>query len=120
MIGGAISVLLDDGMTRGPILAMPSVAGAAAVRAYLESDEGIHVIREAFNSTSRFARLSQVGFFFPFCVFDRLTSKNVLPFLFFFVLLDLTVCGLSNLSLGLGESCTCWSKCVCSLQMSHW
>ncbi|RKO85417.1 hydroxymethylglutaryl-CoA reductase [Blyttiomyces helicus] len=54
--GGATTVLLGDGMTRGPVVAMPSLVRAAAVKAWLEGD-GYSEIKQAFDGTSRFARL---------------------------------------------------------------
>ncbi|KAJ2141130.1 3-hydroxy-3-methylglutaryl-coenzyme A (HMG-CoA) reductase isozyme [Coemansia sp. RSA 678] len=55
--GGASTVLTKDGMTRGPCLQMPSVVRAGALKVWLESDKGTAEVREAFQSTSRFAKL---------------------------------------------------------------
>lgn len=55
--GGAVTVLTGDGMTRGPCVGFPSLARAAAAKVWIDSEEGTHIIRAAFNSTSRFARL---------------------------------------------------------------
>ncbi|KAJ1727963.1 3-hydroxy-3-methylglutaryl-coenzyme A (HMG-CoA) reductase isozyme, partial [Coemansia sp. Benny D160-2] len=55
--GGATTVLTRDGMTRGPCLQLPSLARADALRAWLESSEGLAEVRAAFQSTSRFAKL---------------------------------------------------------------
>ena len=55
--GGATTVLTADGMTRGPCVGFPTLARAAAAKIWLDSEEGEKMIRHAFNSTSRFARL---------------------------------------------------------------
>ncbi|XP_045891185.1 3-hydroxy-3-methylglutaryl-CoA reductase a [Micropterus dolomieu] len=58
--GGASSRILADSMTRGPVVRLPSACQAAEVKAWLESTDGFHVIKEAFDNTSRFARLQKV------------------------------------------------------------
>ncbi|PNS15647.1 hydroxymethylglutaryl-CoA reductase (NADPH) [Sphaceloma murrayae] len=58
--GGAVTVLIADGMTRGPCVGFETLARAAAAKLWLDSEEGQKVMKEAFNSTSRFARLSQL------------------------------------------------------------
>ncbi|EPE09559.1 3-hydroxy-3-methylglutaryl-coenzyme a reductase [Ophiostoma piceae UAMH 11346] len=58
--GGAITVLTADGMTRGPCLSFETVERAGAAKIWLDSDNGQAVMRKAFNSTSRFARLSNM------------------------------------------------------------
>lgn len=55
--GGVTTVLTRDAMTRGPAIDFPSAAAAAAAMAWIESQEGEDVLRAAFESTSRFARL---------------------------------------------------------------
>lgn len=55
--GGATTVLTADGMTRGPCIAFQSLARAGAAKIWLDSEEGQRVMKNAFNSTSRFARL---------------------------------------------------------------
>ncbi|EMC99829.1 hypothetical protein BAUCODRAFT_119400 [Baudoinia panamericana UAMH 10762] len=55
--GGAVTVLTGDGMTRGPCIGFDTLTRAAAAKNWLDSAEGQKVMREAFNSTSRFARL---------------------------------------------------------------
>lgn len=55
--GGAVTVLTSDGMTRGPCLGFKSLKRAGQAKAWLDSEEGRTTIKEAFNSTSRFARL---------------------------------------------------------------
>lgn len=55
--GGATTVVTGDGMTRGPCVGFPTLARAAAAKIWLDSEEGNRVMKAAFNSTSRFARL---------------------------------------------------------------
>ncbi|TKA76540.1 hypothetical protein B0A55_05662 [Friedmanniomyces simplex] len=58
--GGAITVLTADGMTRGPCIGFETLTRAAAAKVWLDGAEGQRVMREAFDSTSRFARLQQL------------------------------------------------------------
>nr|XP_056704393.1 3-hydroxy-3-methylglutaryl-Coenzyme A reductase [Euleptes europaea] len=58
--GGASSRVLADGMTRGPIVRLPTACQCAEVKAWLETPEGFTIVKEAFNSTSRFARLQRL------------------------------------------------------------
>ncbi|XP_055109116.1 3-hydroxy-3-methylglutaryl-Coenzyme A reductase isoform X3 [Symphalangus syndactylus] len=58
--GGASSRVLADGMTRGPVVRLPRACDSAEVKAWLETSEGFTVIKEAFDSTSRFARLQKL------------------------------------------------------------
>jgi len=58
--GGVTTVLVSDGMTRGPALRFPNIMTAHHCKAWLD-DEGFSLIEEAFNSTSRFARLRSVS-----------------------------------------------------------
>lgn len=58
--GGASSRVLADGMTRGPVVRLPRACDSAEVKAWLETPEGFAVIKEAFDSTSRFARLQKL------------------------------------------------------------
>ena len=60
LAGGAASELLADGMTRGPVIRMPSLARAAELKRYLEEPETFAAVQSAFNSTSRFAKLESV------------------------------------------------------------
>ncbi|KAH4035483.1 3-hydroxy-3-methylglutaryl coenzyme A reductase [Parastagonospora nodorum] len=55
--GGAITVVTGDGMTRGPCIGFDSLTRAGAAKNWLDSDEGQKTMKDAFNSTSRFARL---------------------------------------------------------------
>ncbi|KAK6426464.1 3-hydroxy-3-methylglutaryl-coenzyme A (HMG-CoA) reductase isozyme [Elasticomyces elasticus] len=58
--GGATTVLTGDGMTRGPCIGFETLTRAAACKVWLDGPEGQRVMREAFDSTSRFARLQQL------------------------------------------------------------
>jgi hydroxymethylglutaryl-CoA reductase (NADPH) len=55
--GGVTTVLTQDGMTRGPAIDFPSIVQAAKCKAWIDSVEGYTIIKEAFESTSRFAKL---------------------------------------------------------------
>ncbi|KAL9007014.1 MAG: hypothetical protein Q9188_000218 [Gyalolechia gomerana] len=58
--GGALTVLTGDGMTRGPCVGFQTLARAGAAKIWLDSEEGQRMMKEAFNSTSRFARLQSM------------------------------------------------------------
>lgn len=58
--GGVTTALLGDGMTRGPALRFPSLQRAAEFKHWVDSPQGYGIIEEAFNSTSRFAKLQSV------------------------------------------------------------
>lgn len=58
--GGVETVLTQDGMTRGPCVTFPSLKRAGAAKLWLDSDEGQRIIKKAFNSTLRFARLQHI------------------------------------------------------------
>lgn len=58
--GGAITVLTGDGMTRGPCVSFETLERAGAAKVWLDSEAGQDVMKKAFNSTSRFARLQSM------------------------------------------------------------
>ena len=58
--GGATSVLLGDGITRAPLVRTASLRESAELKAWVEAPANFARIAEAFNSTSRFARLQKV------------------------------------------------------------
>ena len=58
--GGAITVLTGDGMTRGPCVTFETLERAGAAKNWLDSEEGQKIMKNAFNSTSRFARLQTI------------------------------------------------------------
>jgi hydroxymethylglutaryl-CoA reductase (NADPH) len=58
--GGAVTVLTGDGMTRGPCVSFQTLRRAGAAKLWLDSEAGQKVMKDAFNSTSRFARLQSM------------------------------------------------------------
>ncbi|GAW22668.1 hypothetical protein ANO14919_122100 [Xylariales sp. No.14919] len=58
--GGAVTVLIGDGMTRGPCVSFENLERAGAAKLWLDSEEGQNTMKKAFNSTSRFARLQSM------------------------------------------------------------
>lgn len=58
--GGCRSRILADSMTRGPVVRLPSVCRAAEVKLWLETLDGFNLIKDAFDQTSRFARLEKL------------------------------------------------------------
>uniref|UniRef100_A0AAQ5XTQ9 3-hydroxy-3-methylglutaryl coenzyme A reductase n=1 Tax=Amphiprion ocellaris TaxID=80972 RepID=A0AAQ5XTQ9_AMPOC len=58
--GGCSSKILADRMTRGPVVRLPSACRAAEVKIWLETSDGFSLIKEAFDQTSRFARLEKL------------------------------------------------------------
>ncbi|KAI9009351.1 3-hydroxy-3-methylglutaryl coenzyme A reductase [Phycomyces nitens] len=57
--GGASTIVIADGMTRGPCVEFPTILRAAACKLWIEN-EGNDIVTNAFNSTSRFARLRKL------------------------------------------------------------
>jgi len=58
--GGAVTILTGDGMTRGPVVQFPSVRRAGTAKNWIDSEDGQRVLKKAFDSTSRFARLQTI------------------------------------------------------------
>lgn len=58
--GGVNAHVTFRGMTRGPALAFPSASRAARFKAWVEDENNFKRVKEAFESTSRFARLNSV------------------------------------------------------------
>lgn len=58
--GGAVTVLTQDEMTRGPCVRFPSLRRAGEAKLWIDSEDGQARIKAAFNSTSRFARLRKI------------------------------------------------------------
>ena len=58
--GGVQSILTGDGMTRGPVVRLPSAQDASRVKSWLDVPENFDKIKETFDSTSRFARLRNI------------------------------------------------------------
>jgi hydroxymethylglutaryl-CoA reductase (NADPH) len=59
--GGAFSVLLKDGMTRAPLIRMPTAAQAAQIKRFVEDPEGFALVKEAFESTTAYGKLRSVN-----------------------------------------------------------
>ncbi|KAF5352150.1 hypothetical protein D9758_009264 [Tetrapyrgos nigripes] len=55
--GGVTTVLTNDAMTRGPAIDFPNIVQAAQAKAWIDGEEGYGILKEAFESTSRFAKL---------------------------------------------------------------
>ncbi|KAG8853696.1 3-hydroxy-3-methylglutaryl-coenzyme A (HMG-CoA) reductase isozyme [Serendipita sp. 411] len=58
--GGVTTVITQDAMTRGPVVDFPNVTEAARAKRWVDSPQGATIIRDAFDSTSRFARLQSL------------------------------------------------------------
>ena len=58
--GGVVSVVLGDGMTRGPCLRFPNLERAGAAKLWLDTPAGFRTVEVAFNSTTRFGRLRSI------------------------------------------------------------
>ncbi|KUJ24290.1 uncharacterized protein LY89DRAFT_572605 [Mollisia scopiformis] len=58
--GGCVTVLTGDGMTRGPCVAFETLERTGAAKNWLDSKIGQKTMTDAFNSTSRFARLQSM------------------------------------------------------------
>ncbi|PVG00821.1 putative 3-hydroxy-3-methylglutaryl-coenzyme A reductase [Serendipita vermifera] len=58
--GGVTTVLTQDAMTRGPVVDFPNVREAARAKRWVDSPQGATILRDAFNSTSRFARMQSL------------------------------------------------------------
>ncbi|OAD07314.1 hypothetical protein MUCCIDRAFT_33890 [Mucor lusitanicus CBS 277.49] len=59
-VNGATTVLISDGMTRGPCVEFPNIIDAGLCKRWLDQEEGFEIVAEAFNSTSRFARVRKM------------------------------------------------------------
>ncbi|CAB3223098.1 unnamed protein product [Arctia plantaginis] len=57
---GVTSVVEDVGMTRAPAVKLPNVVRAHECRQWVDNKENYALIKEAFDSTSRFARLQEI------------------------------------------------------------
>ena len=58
--GGVTSVLLDDGMTRAPLVACVDLSQAAAMKAYCEAPESLAELQSIFSGSTRFGQLLSV------------------------------------------------------------
>ncbi|MCL4151571.1 UNVERIFIED_CONTAM: hypothetical protein GTU68_035337, partial [Idotea baltica] len=60
---GARSFVFKNGMARGPVVELPSAEKAIEVYKWIEQDSNFALLRDAFNSTSSFARLKRIQVF---------------------------------------------------------
>lgn len=60
LAGGAKSTVYADGMTRGPVIHFSSAMRAVEALKWLKNDENYEKVKQAFDSTSRFARLQRI------------------------------------------------------------
>ncbi len=58
--GGVKSYIVNDGMTRGPVVRLTSAAEASSLKLWLGEQENFATVAEIFNSTSNYARLKSV------------------------------------------------------------
>ena len=58
--GGVSSFVLNDGMTRGPVVRFPSAKQACDLKEWLQVPENRGLIDASFSSTSRFAKLVEL------------------------------------------------------------
>lgn len=56
--GGVRSAVVGDGMTRAPCVKFPNAMRAAAAMKWIQRDENFALIKDIFDSTSRFAGLT--------------------------------------------------------------
>ena len=57
---GVKSYIIGDGMTRGPVVRLPSAAEASALKLWLDDHQNFASLEGEFNSTSRFAQLKSL------------------------------------------------------------
>uniref|UniRef100_A0A2A4JNE1 3-hydroxy-3-methylglutaryl coenzyme A reductase n=1 Tax=Heliothis virescens TaxID=7102 RepID=A0A2A4JNE1_HELVI len=57
---GVTSVVEDVGMTRAPAIKLPNVVRAHECRQWIDNKDNYALIKKAFDSTSRFARLQEI------------------------------------------------------------
>ncbi len=60
-----VTIFLLLGMTRAPCVRMSSAKRAADLRMWLEDPQNAALVAQEFNSTSRFARLTDVSKMLP-------------------------------------------------------
>lgn len=57
---GIRSKIVGDGMSRGPVIRFPTGMQAGDAMHWLENPDNFQIIKKAFDSTSRFARLEKI------------------------------------------------------------
>ncbi|CAH0562564.1 unnamed protein product [Brassicogethes aeneus] len=60
LAGGITSRIVGDGMTRGPAVRFPCLARASAAKKWMEAPDNFALMKQKFDGTSRFARLTRV------------------------------------------------------------
>ena len=55
--GGAVAVIVRDGIIRAPCVRMPSAAAAAHLKLWCEEPHNFAVLKQAFESTTSFGKL---------------------------------------------------------------
>ena len=63
--GGARTEILNDGMSRGPVVTFPSIVQAAQMKRWIDNEGGFDILKSSFESTSRFAKLNKVSGIYP-------------------------------------------------------
>uniref|UniRef100_A0AAR5PCP1 3-hydroxy-3-methylglutaryl coenzyme A reductase n=1 Tax=Dendroctonus ponderosae TaxID=77166 RepID=A0AAR5PCP1_DENPD len=58
---GVKSTIVADGMTRGPVVRFPCITKASEVVIWIKKSENFAKVKEQFDSTSRFAKLSKIS-----------------------------------------------------------
>ena len=61
MSGGVTSCLLKDGMSRAPVVRLPTAVKAAEVKAFIEDRDMFDVLKSEFDSTSRYVLTCKGG-----------------------------------------------------------
>ncbi|XP_046403128.1 3-hydroxy-3-methylglutaryl-coenzyme A reductase [Ischnura elegans] len=59
-VNGVDSCVVADGMTRGPVVRFPSVPRASEAMIWMQEPANFEIMKESFDSTSRFARLTKL------------------------------------------------------------
>lgn len=60
LVGGVKSEVIRDGMTRAPSIRLPTAARATEVYMWIRNKDNFSIIKDGFDSTSRFARLQDL------------------------------------------------------------
>lgn len=96
---GVTSRIVADGMTRGPVVRFPSVTRASDALAWLDIAPNYAIVKEAFDSSSRFARLIRIH--------TRIAGRHLF---IRFVARTGDAMGMNMLSKGTEESLRCLQK----------
>lgn len=59
-INGVCSKIVNDGMTRGPVVRFPTAVRATTAMEWLQDSKNFEKLKQAFDSTSRYARLTRL------------------------------------------------------------